>query len=308
MSQLILHHFASSPFAEKVRMMLGFKGLAWTSVQIPNIMPKPDLVALTGGYRRTPVMQIGADIYCDTALIADLLEQLEPEPTLYPRSVEAASRTLAQWADATLFWTAIPYTMQPEGLAVMFKGVTPEQMKAFAEDRNALRNNAPRMRIPEARLNFEIYLGRLEAMLGEQAFFFGDEPSIADFSIAHCLWFVTRGGPVAEILKPHQKLVTWFDRMRTFEHAPAQDIPSGAALDIAQASTPLASKGLEVDVHGFGLGEKVQVAATDYGTDPIFGTLYSATRDAFAIRREDPRAGVVVVHFPRLGFEVRVAK
>ena len=65
MSEIILHHYPLSPFAEKTRVALGIKGLAWRSVIIPQIMPKPELMPLTGGYRKTPVMQIGADIYCD---------------------------------------------------------------------------------------------------------------------------------------------------------------------------------------------------------------------------------------------------
>jgi len=75
MNELILHHYPQSPFAEKARLMLGLKGLSWHSVLIPPVMPKPDLIALTGGYRRTPVLQVGADIYCDTALIARRLER-----------------------------------------------------------------------------------------------------------------------------------------------------------------------------------------------------------------------------------------
>jgi hypothetical protein len=118
--RIILHHYPMSPFAEKIRLIFGFKGLHWSSVHIPNIMPKPDLTALTGGYRKTPVMQIGADIYCDTALIADVLDSLSPTPTLYPGGIAGASRTLAQWADSTLFWTAISFTMQPAGLTATF--------------------------------------------------------------------------------------------------------------------------------------------------------------------------------------------
>ena len=76
MAELVLHHFDWSPYAEKVRVLLGIKGLAWRSVQIPMVMPKPDLTALTGGYRKTPVLQVGADIYCDTSLIADVLATL----------------------------------------------------------------------------------------------------------------------------------------------------------------------------------------------------------------------------------------
>src|SRR3546814_3101593 len=65
----ILHHDGTSPFSEKVRAAFGIKGLAWHSVTIPVMMPKPDLLPLTGGYRKTPVMQIGADIFCDTQVI-----------------------------------------------------------------------------------------------------------------------------------------------------------------------------------------------------------------------------------------------
>ena len=50
MSELILHHYDLSPYAEKIRLIMGYKGLAWKSVQIPMVMPKPDLTCLTGGY------------------------------------------------------------------------------------------------------------------------------------------------------------------------------------------------------------------------------------------------------------------
>jgi glutathione S-transferase len=62
MADIILHHYDISPYSEKVRLGLGLKGLAWASVELPVIMPKPDLTPLTGGYRKTPVLQIGADI------------------------------------------------------------------------------------------------------------------------------------------------------------------------------------------------------------------------------------------------------
>ena len=57
MSDIILHHFASSPFAEKARIALAIKKATWKSVDIPNMMPKPDLMPLTGGYRKTPVLR-----------------------------------------------------------------------------------------------------------------------------------------------------------------------------------------------------------------------------------------------------------
>ena len=99
MAEPILHHFDWSPYAEKVRVLLGIKGLAWASVQIPMVMPKPDLTALSGGYRKTPVLQVGADVYCDTSCIARELELRWPEPTLFPDGNEGLALALATWAD-----------------------------------------------------------------------------------------------------------------------------------------------------------------------------------------------------------------
>ncbi|MDP1567767.1 MAG: glutathione S-transferase N-terminal domain-containing protein, partial [Polaromonas sp.] len=96
MADLILHHYPSSPFSEKVRLILAYKQLPWKSVVIPAIMPKPDVLALTGGYRKTPFLQVGADIYCDSALIADVLEHLQPTPSIYPEPSKGLARTLAQ--------------------------------------------------------------------------------------------------------------------------------------------------------------------------------------------------------------------
>ena len=79
MQEIIFHHYVASPFSEKIRVVLGMKGLAWRSVEIPNMMPKPDLMPLTGGYRKTPVMQFGADIYCDTQIIIRELERRFPD-------------------------------------------------------------------------------------------------------------------------------------------------------------------------------------------------------------------------------------
>src|SRR6202158_5531285 len=107
MSEIILHHYPMSPYAEKVRLAFGLKGISWRSVHIPNIMPKPDLMPLTGGYRRTPVMQIGADIYCDTLCILRELERRFPEPTLFPGGYEGIAWGTAMWTDRSFFQNTV---------------------------------------------------------------------------------------------------------------------------------------------------------------------------------------------------------
>jgi len=103
MEELILHYYDFSPFSEKIRLIFGIKNLSWRSVTIPSILPKPNLVALTGGYRHTPVMQIGADIYCDTRLIADELDRRFPERHLLHAQSRGLALAVEAWAERDLF-------------------------------------------------------------------------------------------------------------------------------------------------------------------------------------------------------------
>jgi glutathione S-transferase len=307
MTTMILHQYATSPFSEKVRLILGYKGLAWSAVTVPVIAPKPDVVALTGGYRKTPFLQIGADVYCDTALIARVLERLQPRPTLFPDTAPLAP-VLAQWADSTLFWTVVPYVMQPEGAASIFAGMSHEAMKAFAADRAALTQGMRRLSAADATVQLQSYLAALEAQLSAgRRHLFGAAVSIADFSVAHGLWFVRRAGPLQRILEPHGHLTAWLDRMLALGHGSRQEIESTAAIEIAAGAASHAPVHVDAGL-GFEAGTPVVVAATDYGSDPVAGTLVGLNADEVVLRRVDDRARVVHVHFPRIGFQIKVDK
>ena len=107
MSDIILHHYPQSPVSEKIRVVLGIKKLDWRSVEIPRLPPKPDLMPLTGGYRMTPVMQIGADIFCDSLCIARAIQERFPEPTLYPGGGDGMVWGVSRWTDGLFFQTAL---------------------------------------------------------------------------------------------------------------------------------------------------------------------------------------------------------
>lgn len=304
MNDLILHHYDGSPFSEKLRLILGFKGLAWRSVTVPVILPKPDVLALTGGYRRTPIMQVGADIYCDTALVARLLEARAPKPTLFPASAPLAP-LLAQWADGTLFWTVIPYTMQPAGVAHIFQGVAPEVVRAFAADRAPFTAGLKRQTVADAAANLAVELAMLDAQLADgRDFLFGPAASIADFSVAHCLWYVRRAPPVAAILAPHAHLGRWLERMLGFGHGRSERLRSDEAIAIAAGATSHAPTAVAAGL-GFDAGRAVTVTPTDYGCDPVAGVLVGLSNDEVVLERQDARAGTVHVHFPRRGFQIK---
>lgn len=307
MTDLILHHYPSSPFSEKVRLILGAKGLAWRSVHIPVVMPKPDVVALTGGYRRTPFLQIGADIYCDSALIARLLDRRQPTPPLYPASAPLAA-AFAQWADFQLFWCAVTWTAQPAGMAALVGPGGAALGQAFAIDRAAFTTGMKRMTLADATVQLKAHLAAIDAQLARGGpFLFGPELSIADFSVAHSVWFIHQGGPVAAILEPYRAIGAWIDRMQAFGHATSEPLSSTEAIGIAAAAGAHAPTEVQPGL-GFEPGQPVVVCATDYGSDPVAGTLVGLSADEVVLRRTDERAGTVHVHFPRAGFQIRKEK
>jgi len=315
MPELILHHYPSSPFSEKIRIVMGYKKLAWKSVIIPAIMPKPDVLALTGGYRKTPVLQVGADVYCDSTLICDVLEHVQGEPTLYPPHLKGVSRVFAQWADTTLFWAAMAYNLQPKGAAHVFGKAPPEAAKAFGEDRKAMSGNMVRLRPADATSAYRSYLRRIAHMAEEHDFLFGTDPCVADFATYHSLWYTRVQVPVlADILAATPAVSEWMDRIAAIGHGGMDKFNSADAVTVAKAAEPMPpGQNLLIDSafqddHGIALGSPVTVTAESFGPEPTQGVLLAATRTHYTLQREDPRAGIVHVHFPRIGYVLRKAE
>lgn len=308
MNPLILHHYPVSPFAEKVRAMLGFKGLAWKSVRIPMMMPKPDVVALTGGYRRTPILQIGADVYCDTSLIARVLERAAPAPTLFPYGDRLEGRAMSHFADSVLFNITVPVGFQPGGMMKLFHPeMTAETLAEFGKDRAAMRQGGTVRRGPlsECRASMALLLPGIEAQLASRPFLLGASASECDFALYHVLWPLWKVPAIRLLLDPYPKTVAFVQRMIEFAQGKATEITSAQALEVAKKSKSAAIKHPEAfEADGIALGDQVQVMPVDYGFDPVKGELVQCSPGEIAVRRSDPRAGTVVVHFPRFGYQV----
>ena len=305
---LIFHHYPSSPFSEKVRLMLGYKNLAWKSVVIPMVSPKPELLALTGGYRRTPVLQIGADIYCDTALIADVLEHIEPSPTLYPEPSKGMARTLAQWADSTLFLASMAYNMQPRGLGQLFEHAPPDAAMTYAQDRKAMSEGMRWQRPQDATVAYRSYLRRLSDMLDDRPYLLGAMPCVTDFAMYHPLWFTrVRTSVLADIFDATPAVLDWMDRMAGIGHGPMEKSSAHDAIEFAASCTPAALlEEIFQDEHGIALGSQVTISAESFGLELTQGELVAATRMHYTLRRTDARAGLLHIHFPRIGYALKL--
>jgi glutathione S-transferase len=301
MTHIILHHFDSSPFAEKVRLALGLKNLAWSSVEIPMVMPKPALTALTGGYRKTPVLQIGADIYCDTQRIAIELERRFPHPTLFPGNSEALAMALSQWSDGAFF--------QPgAGLSMGTNSALPE---AILRDRRAFFNfldfSALQEQLPHLYAQFCAHLHLVEGMLGDgRPYLTGEQPGWVDILAYFPLWMARGNIPQTEdMLRDLAALQAWERRIAAMGHGRCSALVAQDALAIARESESSAMPDVRADTWPrLAVGARVNVTPQDYGAVPVAGRLLRLTHSEAAIAREDPLAGKVVVHFPRLGYIV----
>ncbi len=195
--RIILHHYASSPFAEKIRLALGLKGIAWGSVEIAPVPPRPRLDALTGGYRRVPVLQIGADIYCDTNAILPALDRVQPEPPLYPGQGAGLAKALSFDFERTIWLAAI-------GVRVHFAAddPPPEFLRDRKEDYLYVDMSKAAME-PDSGLNAQrvaAHAAWLAQTLSDgRAFLCGERAGALDLGFFHVLWLIRNGNPADRV-------------------------------------------------------------------------------------------------------------
>jgi glutathione S-transferase len=301
--KIILHHFDSSPFAEKVRLALGLKDLDWWSVQIPMVMPKPALTALTGGYRKTPTMQIGADIYCDTQCIARALEQRFPEPILFPAHSEALAMALSQWSDAAFFQPGAGLSMGTN------TGLPEDVLKDRSEFFNFIDFNTLQEQLPHLFSQFRAHLQLVESMLADKReYLLGGQSGWVDILAYFPLW-MCRGNIASadELVQALPALLSWEKRMQAIGHGRPRSMTAQQALDIARDTTVSTTAKIAADAWPvLSAGTTVTVTPQDYGAVPVAGKLLRLTHEEIAIVRKDPQVGEVAVHFPRIGYRVEV--
>ncbi|MCR9104149.1 MAG: glutathione S-transferase family protein [Gammaproteobacteria bacterium] len=319
MSKLYLHHYWTSPFCEKIRLLCGYLGLEWHSVRTTTIMPRPLLTPLSGGYRKVPVAQIGADVYCDSSMIARAIAEYAGDKTLYAPGF-AATR-VADTANTDLFRLMTALSFRPEAFGSVFNHPDDRMggggksgdgesgggsaIERFIADRADLDGKGYFMKIkPEmAQSTLLHWLTELDSSVGS-GFIFGDTPSIADFSVYHPLWFLRKNPYNAPIIEAYPNVLRWMDTLAAFGHGRIIESDGEAALAEARASEPQKVEPVVIGVDAKP-GDPVSVTPTDYGQVSVEGELLTADPYEFAVRRTTDETGTIVTHFPRAGFELK---
>lgn len=295
MNDLILHHYDLSPFAEKIRLALGVKGLAWRSVQTPMVLPKPDHFELTGGYRRVPVLQIGADVYCDTHLITRVLDQIQPSPPLSPPGLETVELAVSRWAETSFMMVILAYF----GIGGIFD-------EEFVEDRKKTMIppgqdiDAASILVGTKLVQLRSNIERLEEMLSDgRPFLLGDSVSAADLSAYHPLMMLGMHARTQAQLEGVERVAQWMARISKIGHGQVTPFDSAAAIAVARDAKPATYEGEPVVPDGMKIGDAVLVLPDEFGSGNVTGTLAPSGISEIAVRRSTERAGEVVVHFPR---------
>ena len=302
MSALILHHYALSPFSEKIRRLFAYKQLPWAAVEQPLMAPKPDLVPLTGGYRRIPVLQIGADVYCDTALIARVIEEQHPAPPVLPAALAGSIALIEDWADNRLFHQVVPPVV-----VELLPALPPE----FLVDRAAMTGGFSRATLeaaaPHAETQIAQSLIHLESQLTHAPWLLGAAFTVADAACYHCLWFMQNSPRLFEEVKKRPALHDWFSRIAAMSGDRPETLTNAQALDLARDARPQdVGRGVCADPV-LRAGQEIEIIADDYGQEITRGRLVQLTPDRVTVTREDPRVGEVAVHYPRAGYRLTVS-
>ena len=308
-SDIILHNYPQSPVAEKVRVALGIKGLSWHDVEIPRLPPKLLLTPLTGGYRRTPVMQIGADIFCDSQCIIRELERRYPSTTSNPSANAGLMWCLSRWTDGELFSLAVKIVLGaagdnlPEDFAkdrgLLYLG---ENWAEGLKQANAeLPHLVAQLRAPFSWINDNLSDGR--------TFLLGSEAAAIDAQLYHVIWFIRGrwdGGP--SLLSEFTHLERWEKNVSAIGHGTSTALAAEDALAIALRSEPATiNQEVNNDPQGLAVGTKVSISPEiGSGEQLVEGIVRNANALTLSIEHTNDEVGTVCVHFPRTGYRIEL--
>ncbi|TPX66367.1 hypothetical protein SpCBS45565_g04494 [Spizellomyces sp. 'palustris'] len=314
--EVILHHYNASPYAQKIILALALKGIPFRSLIVPPYPPRTATIPLAGGYRRIPVMQIGADIYCDTALILEELERRFPEPSLMPKDQKgnidgALEFAYRMWCDKNFFPNAVallPY----ESLPPVFLAD-----RAKFSNRSQISVEKAKANRPIARDQVRMSLSTINAQLSDGRSFILDtpRPTTADIHAVMCVWFLRTFPDERKRLEDGsygdvKKVLEWYQRLYGLIGRPSslgKPITAEEVLEVARR----VRKGVDVvgksepDEVGRQIGGLVVVTPDDMGRIPVVGKLVKLDQAEVVVRVENQQLGFETdVHFPRLGFIV----
>ena len=174
----------------------------------------------------------GAEFYCDTLRILKAVEQLSTSGTLYPKDQEGLAKAFGWWIEKGSFFNEVCLTIG--NMPGLPQELIDERLPLFGV------NLDPQ----ELRPKRALYLQRVNAHLGWLAevladgrkFILGNDPSAADLSAYHPIWFARQNGgsEVNELIAFATTIDPWYKRVGAVGHGKFSEMTPDQAIDAAR--------------------------------------------------------------------------
>ena len=299
---LILHQYDISPFSQKAQKMMGLKELSWQSVEMPMIAPKPDVEALTGGYRGTPVLQIGRDVFIDNWMIARALDEFDASgPAI---NAQGGLREAALYAWGERLFTPLLHAALAAYQSEWDADFLADRKRVFPDvDFDTLDVSDP-----DRRSQVRAYLGTVEAQLGlDQDFLGGAQADSCDIHVWGMVWMIHSALPaLMPIVETFPRLTDWYERVSAMGTGDREDVK----IDVAWQSLkdgparPLPDTPDQEPLAPW-VGEVVDIAAGSADRGSASGRLLAVDHEQVVLGVEPISGEAAQVWFPRFGYHLR---
>ena len=298
---IILHQYDISPFSQKAQKMLALKGLSWTSVEMPMIAPKPDVEALTGGYRGTPVLQMGADVFVDNWMIARALDDAAPGAPAINARGPLSDGALYAWGER--LFTPLLHSALAAYQSQWDADFLADRKRVFPDvDFDTLAVGDP-----DRHSQVRAYLGAVEAELALRGDYLGGEHADSwDIHVWGMVWMIHSALPdLVPIVEGYSGVVAWYERMVALGTGARTDAEIAFAWEALNAAEPRALPATPADEPlKAWLGQSVQVSAGSADRGGAWGRLLAIDHEQVVLA-VTPLAGVdAQVWFPRFGYHL----
>jgi len=197
-SDFVVHSIPGSPFGRAVLATLEEKGAAYRlSPVAPGTLHAPEHLA-RHPFGRVPVLEHQGYTLYESQAILRYLDRVLPRPALTPADPKAAGRmdqvmNICDW-----------YLFHGVANVIGFHRIVGPRVLGLEPDEAAIA-----AAMPKAQIVFD----ELARLLGDQPYFAGAEPSLADLSVAPQINFLAATPEWAVLGAPHGNLVAWIERM-----------------------------------------------------------------------------------------------
>lgn len=232
MPEIVLHQLEISPFCDKVRRVLAYKGLAYRVHNVP--MAELGKLKRLSPVGKVPILELDGAVLHDSSDICRALDSLVPIPPLFPDDPHARARVdiLEDWADESLYFFEMtmrftwPYDRQ-RWVTEILKYDNPVMRRLarplvpYLTRKQGTQQGLARRTEADILRELDRHLAALANLLERNDFLVANSPTLADIAVVSQLDCVAGSGRGLEAIARQPTVVAWMERVEALTGGPA---------------------------------------------------------------------------------------